>query len=776
MAFSPAQYAAAGKWIADNLSNPALVRAKAEELGLTYNDILKAAKTVNGSITLDQVKSYIGPLSTEPTPPASPPVAPVFNPTATVSNQPTGTGNVPPVVQPPDTVQTITVNPAATAVERPLSSYTDAELISGAVGLLRAGRTVPEIQSWAASQGLSANRIASTIAAAQQQLGQPAPVVQPPSTTTGPTTTGPTTTGPTTTGPTTTGPTTTGPTTTVPPPAEKPLTAYTDPELIQGALGILKAGRGATELQSWATSQGLDAARASAAINEALRLQSAELRQGQGDTTTRPDLSQNPTGSGITTSYVREAPYIEAYKMGLMEQAQKLGTTPYLLPEFRVAGLTPEQQKASTLTTQGIGAYQPYLQRGSQYIQTAAEQGIVPAANTYFGIDAATAYKPAQEAMSASQAGIASIVPTVAPAFIQGYNALGSAERGLRGIGGVFTPQGLERFTPEQYAEAGKFIEANFNNPKLIAQRAAAMGLTLEELTRAAQTVAPDVTTESVSKYFEQVGYKPQQGGLINQFMNPYQEQVIDEATRRINRQGDISRQSLQAQAVRAGAFGGTREGTQRGELERAISDQRNAAIVGGLQQGYTQALGSAQQAYEQNQQRALAGIGQQAALGAQYGQLGTQAAGVIGQQAALQQQLGQGIGALTSQELQTQLQKAAGLGSLSTQAANMGVQQAALGEAAQRMGQTDVQNLFGMGEAQRQLQQQNIEAQRQTALQNIYQPYQQLGLVGDIYRGAPTTQMATSITQQQQQSPFMQALGLGIGALSTAAAANKLF
>ena len=575
-------------------------------------------------------------------------------------------------------------------------------------------------------------------------------------------------------------------------------------------MGILKAGRGATELQSWATSQGLDAARASAAINEALRLQSAELRQSQGDTTTRPDLSQNPTGSGITTSYMREAPYIEAYKMGLMEQAQKLGTTPYLLPEFRVAGLTPEQQKAATLTTQGIGAYQPYLQRGSQYIQTAAEQGIVPAANTYFGIDAAaaykpteqaysaidaaTAYKPAQEAMSASQAGITSIVPTVAPAFIQGYNALGSAERGLRGIGGVFTPQGLERFTPEQYAEAGKFIEANFNNPKLIAQRAAAMGLTLEELTRAAQTVAPDVTTESVSKYFEQVGYKPQQGGLINQFMNPYQEQVIDEATRRINRQGDISRQGLQAQAVRAGAFGGTREGTQRGELERAISDQRNAAIVGALQQGYTQALGSAQQAYEQNQQRALAGIGQQAALGAQYGQLGTQAAGVIGQQAALQQQLGQGIGALTSQQLQaqlqraaglgttasqqlqTQLQKAAGLGSLSTQAANMGVQQAALGEAAQRMGQIDVQNLFGMGEAQRQLQQQNIEAQRQTALQNIYQPYQQLGLVGDIYKGAPTTQMATSLTQQQQQSPFMQALGLGIGALSTAAAANKLF
>jgi len=79
-------------------------------------------------------------------------------------------------------------------------------------------------------------------------------------------------------------------------------------------------------------------------------------------------------------------------------------------------------------------------------------------------------------------------------------------------------------------------------------------------------------------------------------FMNPYQQQVIDESIRQINRQGDISRQNLQAQATRAGAFGGSREGVQRAELERALSEQRNAAIVGGLSQGYQSAAQQAQQ------------------------------------------------------------------------------------------------------------------------------------------------------------------------------------
>jgi hypothetical protein len=104
-------------------------------------------------------------------------------------------------------------------------------------------------------------------------------------------------------------------------------------------------------------------------------------------------------------------------------------------------------------------------------------------------------------------------------------------------------------------------------------------------------------------------------------FMNPYQQQVIDQSLQQINRQGDIARQNLQAQAVRAGAFGGSREGIQRAELERGLAEQRNQTIMGGLQQGYTQALGAS----EAEKNRLLQG---------------TQAGAGI---ASLQQQLGQG-------------------------------------------------------------------------------------------------------------------------------------
>lgn len=43
-------------------------------------------------------------------------------------------------------------------------------------------------------------------------------------------------------------------------------------------------------------------------------------------------------------------------------------------------------------------------------------------------------------------------------------------------------------------------------------------------------------------------------------FMNPYQQQVIDEYTKEMQRQFDISRQGRAAQAIGAGAFGGGRK------------------------------------------------------------------------------------------------------------------------------------------------------------------------------------------------------------------------
>ena len=62
-------------------------------------------------------------------------------------------------------------------------------------------------------------------------------------------------------------------------------------------------------------------------------------------------------------------------------------------------------------------------------------------------------------------------------------------------------------YTPEQYAAAGAFIAANIDNPELIAQTAMAYGLTVDDLTQAAQTVDKTITIEQVENYLAPTSY-----------------------------------------------------------------------------------------------------------------------------------------------------------------------------------------------------------------------------------------------------------------------------
>jgi len=61
-----------------------------------------------------------------------------------------------------------------------------------------------------------------------------------------------------------------------------------------------------------------------------------------------------------------------------------------------------------------------------------------------------------------------------------------------------------DRFTPDQYVQAGQFILENLDKPEVIVQTAAELGLTVEEITKAAQTVDKTVTVAQVETYLEQ--------------------------------------------------------------------------------------------------------------------------------------------------------------------------------------------------------------------------------------------------------------------------------
>jgi hypothetical protein len=247
--------------------------------------------------------------------------------------------------------------------------------------------------------------------------------------------------------------------------------------------------------------------------------------------------------------------------------------------------------------------------------------------------------------------------------------------------------------------------------------------------------------------------YDPNQAAS---YMNPYQQQVTQNALGEMRRQADIAQQGQAAQAIGAGAFGGTREGVQRAETERGIQDLMQQRIMQDYANNYAQAQQAAMQGFESQQGRQLAG-------GQALGQAGMQFAN-----------LGQGIGGLTAQQAGVDISKAGALGSLGGQMGSLGTQYGALGQATQQLGAADTGLLMGLGGLERQNEQAQIDAIRSTQMQESMAPYQQLGFVSDIYRGAPTTSMALTAQTAPSASPLQTAVGLGVGALSTAAGAQK--
>ena len=131
-------------------------------------------------------------------------------------------------------------------------------------------------------------------------------------------------------------------------------------------------------------------------------------------------------------------------------------------------------------------------------------------------------------------------------------------------------------------------------------------------------------------------------------YMNPYQANVLDE----IARQGQIQQNQLAGQAVRAGAFGGGREGVQQAELQGNILRQQGLA----QQQAVNNAMANFQRA---QQLQAQTGLQAGQLMGTLGGQQQAMAQGDINQLMAaggLQRQLGQQALDATRQ---TELQRA---------------------------------------------------------------------------------------------------------------------
>jgi len=89
------------------------------------------------------------------------------------------------------------------------------------------------------------------------------------------------------------------------------------------------------------------------------------------------------------------------------------------------------------------------------------------------------------------------------------------------------------------------------------------------------------------------------------------------------------------------------------------------------------------------------------------------------------------------------------------------------LGLGQQQMAQSDINQLMAAGGLQRQLAQSALDAQRQSTLQQQYEPYQRAEFLANLYAQGPKSQSGITMGTAPSTSPLAQAVGTGIGAFS---------
>jgi hypothetical protein len=430
------------------------------------------------------------------------------------------------------------------------------------------------------------------------------------------------------------------------------------------------------------------------------------------------------------------------------------------LPEYQMAGMDPLRNDAMRLGQQNVGSYLPFIE-GAKSQDLAAQQALAGGLGT----------------------------------LQRGLNPLGRADQMISGAEGI-TRGGLGDLASGRQAIAGGLQDFNLGR--------SAVSSGLQDFNAGRSAVASGLQDFNAGRgaigegqsYLQQASNlaDPSQG--VSQFMDPYQQQVIDATMSQLDRQADLQRQGNASQAIQSGAFGGGREGIQRAETDRNLQQVKSDTLSKLLSSNYAQAL-----AGSQNAAKLQAGLGQASGeLGARYGSLG-QGSGELGSRfGALGQgsgelgarfgALGQGRGDLgarygslgqTAGTLGTGVgQLGANLGNIANQYSTIGGRQGNIGQQfgelagtttdigrlQQALGQADVSQLGQLGAMRQQQQQAGLDAYRQNQMQAAQEPYTRLQIGQNLLQGMPSSSIPSTFTQSTTPSanPFLQ----GVGAYTT--------
>lgn len=185
--------------------------------------------------------------------------------------------------------------------------------------------------------------------------------------------------------------------------------------------------------------------------------------------------------------------------------------------------------------------------------------------------------------------------------------------------------QGLTNFTPQNVTASQMGPIANISAQQASAQQASAERATAAQMAAIKDVQAqklqryqmegkvPEVTTKDLEAYQMAGPGSWTEEGVQQKYMSPYMQGVIDISKREAERDYLKQANALNAKAISAGAFGGSRQALERSEAQRNYNQQLQDLQVKGLQQAYEsgrsqygQELSLSQQAALQNLQSKL--------------------------------------------------------------------------------------------------------------------------------------------------------------------------
>ena len=362
-----------------------------------------------------------------------------------------------------------------------------------------------------------------------------------------------------------------------------------------------------------------------------------------------------PTNQNVTTTSIPEyaRPYVEK-SLGQAAALTDISRNPYQPYQGqRTAAFTPMQaqamQNVSGMQTSG------QLTDASNLAYTAGQQGLDAQGaaqqlqNTALGYGQAGAgYGAAASQFGAEGAQQAQQASQRAQRQASMYGSQG-AQYGAQGANQALQAQRAAEGQADMYGQMGAGYGAQAAGLATEAQR---YGADAAQMGQQGMGIGQRGVSAAEQGFGAGDAYRQQatSADAMGQYMSPYMQNVVQQQQKDAIRQADISRQGTQAQAIKSGAFGGSRSAIVEAENQRGLQDRLANIQATGSQSAFEKAQQAQQfgsnlgiqglQAGYQGLQAGMQGTGQ----GIQGAQAGMQGVGQAGQMYGLGMQ-GAGLG-----------------------------------------------------------------------------------------------------------------------------------